>query len=226
MNLRVFDTKDELLRGTARAIVDRVRAGARVIALSGGSTPQPLYAMLGQGEWREALAAQPLTWVIVDERYVPYDDPQSNAGMIQRTLFAKGLPQGHRFLLFRTDRAPDACAADFELQWRSFAIDHLDIAFLGVGDDGHTASLFPGTAALAVEDRIATAVFVPKLDMWRLTITRPVIRAAALRLVLAAGAAKKPVIEDVQRGVDHPIHAVTSGVETWWMIDGAAAPAS
>jgi 6-phosphogluconolactonase len=226
MNLRIFETKDDLLRGTARAIVERVRAGARVIALSGGSTPQPLYRTLGEGEWREVLAAQPLTWVIVDERYVPYDDTQSNAGMIQRTLFANGLPSNHRFLPFRTDLTPDACAADFELQWRAFAIERLDIAFLGVGDDGHTASLFPGTPALAVEDRIAAAVFVPKLDMWRLTITKPVIRDAALRLVLVAGAAKKPVLEDVQRGVDYPIHAVTSGVETWWMIDREAAPAS
>jgi 6-phosphogluconolactonase len=225
MNLRVFESKDDLLRGAARTIVDRVRLGARVIALSGGSTPQPLYRMLGESPWRETLAAVPVTWVIVDERYVPWDDPQSNAGMIQRTLFANGLTPGHRFLPFRTDLEPPACADDFIAQWRSFNIERLDIAVLGVGDDGHTASLFPGTPVLEVEDRIAAAVFVPKLDMWRLTITRPVIREAALRLVLATGANKQPILGAVAAGdTAYPIAQVTAGVETWWLVDREAAP--
>jgi 6-phosphogluconolactonase len=226
MNLRIFESKDDLIRGAARTIVDRVRLGARVIALSGGSTPQPLYAMLGGSPWREALAPVPITWVVVDERYVPYDDPQSNAGMIQRTLFAEGMSPGHRFLPFRTDLEPQACADDFVARWEAMRIEKLDIVLLGAGDDGHTASLFPGTPVLEVEDRIAAAVFVAKLDMWRLTITKPTIRAAALRLVLAAGASKRPILEAVQNGnADYPIAQVTKDVETWWLVDRDAAPA-
>jgi 6-phosphogluconolactonase len=225
MNLRIFESKDDLLRGAARTIVDRVRLGARVIALSGGSTPQPLYRMLGESPWRETLAAVPVTWVVVDERYVPWDDPQSNAGMIQRTLFANGMTAGHRFLPFRTDLEPGACADDFVAQWQSLKIERLDIALLGIGDDGHTASLFPDTPVLEVEDRLAAAVFVPKLDMWRLTLTKPALREAALRLVLAAGAGKKPVLGAVAAGdTAYPIAQVTAGVETWWVIDREAAP--
>ena len=97
-----------------------------------------------------------------------------------------------------------------------------DLLTLGIGDDGHTASLFPGTTALGVDDRIATEVFVPKLDMWRVTITKPVIRGAKLRIVLAAGESKREMLKQIRDGADYPIAQVTSGVETWWFVDRAA----
>ena len=219
MNLRIFDSVDELIAGAARTIVERAGDGAS-IALSGGSTPKPLYEMLGRNdEVREGH----VTWVVVDERYVPLSDPQSNAAMIERTLFATGIPPHHRFLRFKTElNDPAATAREFEREWRELGLDDLDIVILGMGDDGHTASLFPGTTALAVEDRIATEVFVPKLDMWRVTITKPVIRAAKLRIVLAAGASKREMLKQIQDGADYPIAQATSGVETWWFVDRAA----
>lgn len=223
MNLRIFDSIADLNTAAARAIVQRARAGA-TIALSGGKSPVPLFTMLGQSPWRDELAAVPITWVVVDERYVPIDHPESNAGMIQRTLFASGLPDGHRFLRFRTElNDPQATAGAFEQEWRDLGIEELDVVHLGIGDDGHTASLFPGTTAIEVEDRIATAVFVPKLDAWRVTLTKPVIRAAKLRLVLAAGASKAPIVRDVREGVAHPITVATAGnLETWWLVDRTA----
>ncbi|MBV8545838.1 MAG: 6-phosphogluconolactonase [Acidobacteria bacterium] len=225
MNLRIFDTTDDLLAAAARTLLQRVQAGARTIALSGGSTPQPMYAMLGSSPMREQLAEFPITWVVVDERYVPIDDPESNAGMMQRTLFANGISPTHRFLRFRTElNDPAATARAFEDEWRDLGITQLDLILLGIGDDGHTASLFPGTPVLAVEDRIASEVFVPRLDTWRVTITKPVIRAAALRLVLANGTKKKPILEGVRDGADYPIAQATNGVETWWLIDCEAAP--
>jgi 6-phosphogluconolactonase len=226
VNLRIFDTTEDLLAAAARTLVQRVQGGARTIALSGGSTPKPLYAMLGSSPMREELAEFPITWVVVDERYVPIDDPESNAGMTQKTLFANGISPAHRFLRFRTElNDPAATARAFEDEWRALNIAQLDIIVLGMGDDGHTASLFPGTTVLDVEERIASEVFVPRLDAWRVTITKPVIRAAALRLVLASGAKKKPILEGVRDGVDYPIAQATNGVETWWLIDRDAAPA-
>ncbi len=227
LNLRIFDTLDELHRAVARTLVQRVagRESASV-AISGGSTPQPLYSMLGGTPWREELAKTAITWVVVDERYVPLDDPQSNAGMIERTLFARGLSPSHRFLRFKTElEYPARTAVEFEQEWTSLGLGDLDIVMLGVGDDGHTASLFPGTPVLDVEDRIAAEVFVPKLDAWRVTITKPVIRAGKLRIVIAPGAAKAPILREVREGVEHPIAAVTRDVETWWFVDRAAAPA-
>ncbi len=168
----------------------------------------------------------PITWVVVDERFVPITDPQSNAKMIDETLFANGMSDGHRFLRFETELGdPAATARDSEERWRAYGLSNLDIILLGMGDDGHTASLFPGTTALQVTDRIATEVWVEKLAMWRVTLTKPVIRDAKLRMVLAAGAKKKPILEDVRRGVDYPIAQATRGVETWWLIDRDAAPA-
>ena len=220
MNLRTFDTVADLLSAAERAIVQRINEGTRSIALSGGSTPKPLYESLGRNE---ALRAIPLTWVIVDERYVPVDDPQSNAGMIEKTLFAKGMAPAHRFLRFKTELGdPAATAREFERDWRALSLDRLDLVLLGMGDDGHTASLFPGTPVLQVEDRIAAEVYVPRMNSWRVTLTKPVLRAAQMRFVLAAGAAKRPVLERVRGGSGDPIAQVTQGTETWWFVDKAA----
>jgi len=224
MNQRIFDSVDDLVHAAARTIVQRVEGGARTIALSGGSTPKPLYELLGGSPLRETLAAFPITWVVVDERYVPESDARSNAAMIERTLFAQGMSEGHRFLPFRTNFAPPSrCAEELEREWHALAIERLDVVLLGIGDDGHTASLFPGTSALEVTGCIAVDVFVPQVDMWRVTITAPVIREAGLRLVLAAGASKHPVVEQVRTGADLPITRVTTGVESWWLLDRAAA---
>jgi 6-phosphogluconolactonase len=225
MNLRIFDATDDLLAAAARTLLQRVQSGARTIALSGGSTPKPLYVMLGDAPLRDQLAEFPITWIVVDERYVPIDHPDSNAGMMEKTLFANGLSPSHRFLRFRTEmNDPAATARAFEDEWRSLTIDRLDLVLLGMGDDGHTASLFPGTPVLEVEDRIAADVFVSRLDTWRVTLTKPVLRAAGLRLVLATGAKKKQILEAIRDGVDYPIARVTNGTETWWLIDREAAP--
>jgi 6-phosphogluconolactonase len=145
--------------------------------------------------------------------------------MVQKTLFANGMSPSHRFLLFRTElNDPAATARAFESEWQTLGITQLDLILLGIGDDGHTASLFPGTPVLAVEDRIAAEVFVPRLDAWRVTITKPVIRAATLRVVLATGTTKKPILEGVRDGASYPIAEVTKGTESWWLIDRAAAP--
>ena len=221
MNLRIFESTDELMRGTARAIAERATDGA-VIALSGGSTPVPVYEILGRDD---ALRERRVTWIVVDERYVPESDPQSNSAMIRRTLFARGIAPAHRFLRFKTELDdPQATVREFEREWRELGIETIDTVVLGVGDDGHTASLFPGTDALNVEDTIATAVFVQKLDMWRVTITKPVIRAAGLRMVQVAGESKRPVLQAVRDGAGYPIAQATAGVETWWFVDRAAAP--
>src|SRR5216110_1064927 len=106
------------MRGTARAIAERAAhdaIGGAVIALSGGSTPVPVYEILGRDD---ALRERHVTWVVVDERYVPESDPQSNSAMIERTLFANGVPPHHRFLRFNTElNDPAATAHEFEREW-------------------------------------------------------------------------------------------------------------
>ena len=213
MNLRVFDDAEALAQAAARAIQ---QSGARTIGLTGGSTPIRLYEILAESLPRDR------TWVLIDERYVPLDDPQSNAAMIERTLFARGVSE--RWLRFKTElNDPAQTARVFEEEWRALGIDTLDLVLLGCGDDGHTASLFPGTPVLEVEDRIASEVFVPRLDQWRVTLTLPVLRAAKTRMVLATGASKANAIREVREGVEHPLALATRGLETWWFVDRAAA---
>lgn len=222
MNLRIFETVDDLIAAAARTILQQAADGG-AIALSGGSTPRPLYELLGRDD---ALRERRITWVVVDERCVPESDPQSNSAMIGRTLFARGMAPAHRFLRFRTEIGePRAIADDFEARWKELGVGELDVVLLGMGDDGHTASLFPATTALEVDDRIATEVFVPKLDAWRVTITAPVIRAAKFRMVLTAGESKQETLRRVREGADFPIARVTQGLDdTWWFVDRAAAP--
>src|SRR5438874_9125161 len=143
MNLRIFDNLDDLSRAAARMLLQRIEAGARSIGLSGGSTPKPLYELLGKSD---ELRKYPILWVIVDERYVPMDHPESNAGMIMKTL------KPERLLRFKTELGdPERTAQEFEREWRDLGVEQLDIVSLGIGDDGHTASLFPGTDVLTVE---------------------------------------------------------------------------
>lgn len=213
MNLRVFDDAEALARAAARTIL---QSGAKTIGVTGGSTPKRLYEILSES------LPQDVTWVLVDERYVPLDDPQSNAAMIERTLFARGVPE--RWLRFKTElRDPSVTARVFEDDWHSHTIDALDLILLGCGDDGHTASLFPGTPVLEVVDRVASEVFVPRLEQWRVTLTLPVLRAAKTRLVLATGEAKAKVIAEVRAGVQHPVALATNGLDSWWFVDRAAA---
>ncbi|HYC60125.1 MAG TPA: 6-phosphogluconolactonase [Thermoanaerobaculia bacterium] len=212
MNLRVFDDAESLAQAAARTIL---QSNAKTIGVTGGSTPTRLYEILSKS------LPSDVTWVLVDERYVPMDDPQSNAAMIERTLFARGVPE--RWLRFKTElNDPAATARAFEQEWPG----DLDLVLLGCGDDGHTASLFPGTPVLDVHDRIASEVFVPRLDQWRVTLTMPVLRAAKQRLVLATGAGKAKVIREVREGVQHPVAVATSGLDSWWFVDAAAAAAA
>ena len=212
MNLRVFDDHEALSAAAARTILDRA---PKTLGVTGGSTPKRMYEILAP-----SLPADG-TYFLVDERYVPRDHPRSNAAMIEGTLFAGDIPP--RWLRFRTELGdPAATARAYEEEWQRLEVGHPDIVVLGCGDDGHTASLFPGTSVLDVEDRIASEVFVPQQNEWRVTITKKVIREASLRIVLASGASKKEVISSLRAGAPYPIADVTRDVETWWFVDRAA----
>lgn len=225
MNLRVYDDHESLSEAVADEIVRRVERKVRsTIALAGGSTPRRVYELLGRMPRRPRIAERQVVWTLTDERCVPPYDPDSNARMILETLFQLGIPAGHQFVRFRTDfENPERIANELEAELREALGDEpLDLAILGVGEDGHTASLFPGTPVLDGQTRFAAAVRVPHLDAWRLTLTLPVLRAARERFVIAAGAAKKTVLEEARQGAELPIVHATAGAETWWFVDREA----
>jgi 6-phosphogluconolactonase len=194
------------------------------IALSGGHTPAPVYA-------RIATEAHDFPWDRVrftfgDERCVPPDDPQSNFRMARENLFVPAAVPEKSIMRMRGEINPQIAAQEYEDQLNAIAIEggeriyQHDLILLGLGDDGHTASLFPGTAALEETRRLVVANFVPKLNAWRLTFTFPFINHAR-HILFLVGASKTPqLIERVLAG-DQQFPAARvhpSAGEVTWMI--------
>src|SRR4051794_39475341 len=165
------------------------------IGLAGGSTPRALYPRLvDRVDWTRTDV------FFGDERTVPPDDPQSNYRMARETLLDPARVPTANVFRWRAE-APDldSAARDYERALRGAAPPWLDLVLLGLGPDGHTASLFPGTAALAVEDRLAVPVEVPALGTRRLTLTYPALLAATDVMFLVAGSEKRTALAEVLR---------------------------
>jgi 6-phosphogluconolactonase len=192
----------EFLRKQARAAL--AERGEFRVALSGGHTPRPIYAEFGR-------IARDLPWEHVrftfgDERCVPPNDPESNFRMARETLFAPYAVPDASILRMRGEIDPQLAAQEYEDQLTLLATQHgetmyrHDLMLLGLGDDGHTASLFPGTAALEEQVRRVVANFVPELKAWRLTMTLPLINHSRQVLFLVSGEKNRELLERVLEG--------------------------
>jgi len=218
---RALDLVLERMRG---AIAQR---GHCTIALAGGGTPKPLY---------ESLAQQDLPWDAVhvfwgDERYVPLDHPDSNQGMARRAWLDRVAIPAANIHPMPTDAADPAIAAsqhETELQ-QFFQIPtgefpQFDIILLGMGDDGHTASLFPHTGALQVRDRLVSVG--NKDGQPRLTFTVPLINQAQTVVFIVAGINKRPALQQVFASTGdattYPSRLIQPQGELWWLLDQAA----
>jgi len=225
---------DEFVARAQRAIEHH---GRFTVALSGGSTPKALHTILAE---RTAKNPALVDWSRVeiffgDERHVPPDHPDSNFRMANETLLSKvPLPAGniHRVRAENPDAAAAAAEYDRELA-KVFLLKgenqlpRFDLILLGMGPDGHTASLFPGTTAVHELSKRVVANWVPKFNTWRITFTRPVINHAECVLLMVCGQDKAgPVREVMGQGSPetYPVKYVqpTHG-ELIWLLDRAAA---
>ncbi|WP_448599217.1 6-phosphogluconolactonase [Thermoleptolyngbya sp.] len=213
-----------ILERAEAAIAQR---GTFSIALSGGSTPKPLY---------EAIAQQSLPWDKIqvfwgDERYVPPDHPDSNEGMARRAWLDKVPIPAANIHPMDTTPADPAAAADLHEQHLQHVFQlapgdfpALDVVLLGIGDDGHTASLFPHTDALKVGDRLITVGH--KDGQPRITFTAPLINHARCVIFLVAGANKRPALTQIfapQGDADtYPARLIQPAGELWWLLDQTA----
>jgi 6-phosphogluconolactonase len=203
------------------------------IALSGGSTPKALYALLASDGFRNKFPWEKCEWYWGDERFVPHDSPDSNYRMAREAMLGKvPVPAGKMFPI-PTDGAPEEAALRYEqtLQkaYGSRIIDRarplFDIQLLGMGEDGHTASLLPNDTALEEQNRWVLAIAHGRPEV-RITMTLPVIESSRHVLFLVAGSAKAPVLAQIRAGGSVlPAARVNPVGELLWLVDRAAASA-
>jgi 6-phosphogluconolactonase len=227
---RVVRHRDPELLARAAAeefarVVRACRSPVFALALAGGSTPRLLYRTLAAPPFRDTIPWHRIQFFFGDERAVPLDHPESNYRMAREALLdtlglrahpmpaAEGDAEGYELLLRR--RVPAG----------NDGLPSFDLVLLGVGTDGHTASLFPGTAALAERKRLVVMNDVPALRTKRMTFTFPLLEAARRVWILATGAEKREVVARALGGdPDLPVSRVNPRGELVWWLDEAAAP--
>ncbi len=200
------------------------------VALAGGSTPRAMNAILASAERRAAVAWDRVRFFFGDERTVAPTDAESNFRMTHETLFAPlGIPDAHVFRMHGEDDPHAAAAAYADVLTRELGQrPRFDLLFLGMGPDGHTASLFPGTLATVDDTKLVVANWVEKLSTWRITLTPHVINDATQVVITTGGSSKADAVHEVLDGPRQPdlypiqLVAPVDG-ELHWIIDEAAA---
>lgn len=205
------------------------------VALSGGSTPKLLYQLLTSDEYRGRVAWNGMDFFFGDERWVPHTHKDSNFKLANDYLFQPlGIDSNRVFPMPTEGIEPQEAAEQYEADIRrTFALasremPHFNLILLGMGDDGHTASLFPHTAALQEYGKLVASNHVEKLNTWRITLTAPVLNAAEHVLFMVAGESKAPALKQVLEGEYNPeeypsqLLREASGHVTW-LVDRAAA---
>jgi 6-phosphogluconolactonase len=218
---------DFIVRKADEAIA---RKGRFNFVLSGGSSPKKLFELLASS-YQEKIKWDKVYFFFGDERYVPLDDPQSNYLMAKLSLFEPlDIQQDHVFPMVN-GLPPEDCAQTYEQKIRQHLGDEanrFDFILLGLGDNSHTASLFPHTAVLHERKALIKDIFVEEVNMYRITFTAPLINAAHTIVFLVYGASKAEAVHhilDDQRNIEeYPAQLINPDEgELHWFLDNAAA---
>jgi len=227
----------ELAREAARRFAELADVFVRdvgkfSVALSGGSTPKAMFQILAEKPFANSLPWQSIYFFWGDERCVPPDHPDSNFRMANEALLARvPIPRENIFRIPAEDEDPHRAATRYEETLRNFFKEetpHFDLVFLGMGPDGHTASLFPKSEALHRNDRVAVANYVEKFQSWRITLTAETINRARNVIFLIAGADKAPALQKVLEGTSDLEQYPSQLIQPYfgallWLVDEAAA---
>lgn len=235
--IRVFEDLTELTRAAAAEVARAAEGavaerGSFTLALSGGSTPRPLYRLLASDPYRDRLPWSAIHLFWGDERHVPPDHPESNYRMAREAMIDHApVPPGNVHRVAAEDPDARRAAAAYESELRSFfglapgEWPVFDLLLLGIGPDGHTASLFPGSPAVRERDHLVAAPWVETQRSFRVTLTPPVLNHGRLALFLVSGEDKADalgaVIEGEREPDRYPAQVVAGNV--LWMVDRAAA---
>jgi 6-phosphogluconolactonase len=233
-SIEVAKDPEALARRVAEWITDLAAATRDrfAICLSGGSTPRRLYQLLGERPYRDNLPWDRVHWFWGDERFVPWDHPDSNYGMARAALLGRApVPPGNIHGI-ATNGTPAGAAAAYERVLKSYygseSLDPtrplFDIDILGLGPDGHTASLIPGTSVLEERDRWVAEVIGARPEP-RITLTYPVLESSLHTAFLVAGAEKRETLSMALAGDQAlPAARLRPVGELIWFVDAAARP--
>jgi len=240
-HVRIFADPESLARAAAELIVEAANGavaqrGRFMFVLSGGATPKRLYSLLaGDPEFRARMPWSATWFFFGDERNVPPDDPASNYRMAYEAMLNKAPIEAAHVLRMKGElQDTEQAAREYEEVLRGFyplpdgVFPAFDLVLLGIGADGHTASLFPHTAALRERTRWVCANWVPQLQTHRITLTAPVLNSAGLVLFLVEGAEKAEALRAVLAGPVDPDSVPAQMIEARegavsWLTDEAAA---
>ncbi|KHE92435.1 MAG: 6-phosphogluconolactonase [Candidatus Scalindua rubra] len=234
-NIHVYPNKEKLVAATAEHVADCIEQaiqqnGLCNVALSGGNTPGGVFSLLASSPYRGCVDWSRLHLFWGDERMVPPEHPDSNFRMVQETLLDHIKIPDKNVHRMRGEIAPELAAEEYaELLDVHFkgSLPCFDLILLGLGEDGHTASLFPDTDAVEECEKHVVAVFVPKLSAWRVTLTLPVLNAARKILFLVSGKSKSEMLQRImsnkQPAKEIPATMVNpQNGELHWMLDSDA----
>lgn len=212
MSITVFDDLDTLYKKAADTFVDLSEKAIQkhdmfTVALSGGSSPKAIFKLLATEEYSQKINWNKVYFFWVDERWVALDDEKSNAKMTFETLLNRVPVNGDQiFPMYKDGVEPEDYAKEYEAQIKRVLGGKgvFDFILLGMGDDGHTASLFPGEAILEEKEKWVDAYYLKPQQMFRITLTAPIINKAENILVVAFGESKKHALNEVLNGEYNP----------------------
>lgn len=234
--IKVFEDQLEMSTAAAALVIDIAQQaiaekGKFTIALTGGTSPEKLYNLLAQPDYKDKIDWEKVYVFWGDERWVALDDDQSNAKLANRTLLSKvPVAADHVFYMWAGDKNPEAYAADYESKIREQLGEDLqfDLILLGMGPDGHTASLFPHQAVVNEKQKLVAAYYLDAQSMYRITLTAPLINKAKHIVVMLYGENKAQALHEVLEGQRNPeqypaqLLKPLAGDLTWF-VDKAAA---
>jgi 6-phosphogluconolactonase len=227
--IRLFDTPELLISGLADFVVETAsrsiqERGRFNFVLSGGSSPKRLYELLASEAYREKIDWHNVYFFFGDERNVPSDHPDSNYLMVKKALFDPlKINESHQFPI-DTSLSPAQAAYDYERGIRNHFSNEpakFDLILLGLGDNSHTASLFPHTTVIYEKTALIKDVYVPEVNMYRITFTAPLINAAHAIAFLVYGASKADAVHHILEGEKnfdtYPAQLIESENLIWFM---------
>jgi 6-phosphogluconolactonase len=236
MELYIYKTPDEVIEGLANYFIQTVKTAIKeknecAVVLSGGNSPKKLYELLASMDYGNQIDWDKVYFFFGDERYVPFNDPGNNGNMVKKALFEPLMIPDANIFYINTAVPPEESAKKYSQRILSYFKNNpvrFDLILLGLGDNAHTASLFPHTPVLKEKKALVSAVYIQELSSYRITMTAALINEAHAISFLVYGDAKANAVHDVLEGEKdfetYPAQLIIpeDGVLHWFLDEDAA----